>query len=121
VSIERREHLALFFVLTNEIERLPSRARFTLKPYCHHYSEVSQSALYLVDVMHQLALKESPKSWILAPTKLISICLLAPNNVVFVSCSQSGSDPWEILAKFGYKLNMKEIFLNVLLHFVLPT
>jgi len=31
-----------------------------LKPYCHHYSEESQSALYLVDVMHQLALKESP-------------------------------------------------------------
>jgi hypothetical protein len=30
-------------------------------------------------------------------------------------CSQSGYDPHEGLAKFGYKLNMKVLFFSILL------
>jgi hypothetical protein len=31
--------------------------------------------------------------------------------------SQSGNDPHEDLAKFGYKLNLKVELLNILFHF----
>jgi hypothetical protein len=40
----------------------------------------------------------------------------------FLCYSQSGDDPQEDLIKFGYKLNMKEIFIDkTLLYFWLPT
>jgi hypothetical protein len=35
--------------------------------------------------------------------------------------SQSGDDPQEDLARFGYKLNMKVNFQKILLYFWLPT
>jgi hypothetical protein len=37
-------------------------------------------------------------------------------------CSQSGTDPHEDLAKFGYKLNTKSMyFITIFLYFWLPT
>jgi len=52
------------------------------------------------------------------------ILSLSPSLFCFGSilcCSQSGNDPLEVLANFGYKLNMKVEFLNNLFFFWLPT
>jgi len=41
---------------------------------------------------------------------------------LILCCSQSGDDPQDDLAMFGYKLNMKAIFFkDILLYFWLPT
>jgi hypothetical protein len=65
-----------------------------------------------------------PKSvWYVRENRFYFYFFNVPPSVFWaILCSsQSGDDPQDNLVKFGYKLNMKIIFQNILLYFWLPT